>query len=94
MTVTARHQPLDLTPVRAQFTVVIDRMMAPNVTEEFDTLEAAIRSWARHTYNSHNATGGIEVKQWDAEGDVVHDGWILHVREGGVTYLNPNLKLA
>jgi hypothetical protein len=34
--------------------------------------------------------GGIEVKQWDAKGNVVRDGWILHLFQKH-TYLNPGL---
>lgn len=59
-----------------------------------ESLEAAIRKWDLRTYTTpHSMPGGISVQCFNTEGNMVRDGWILHVNRFGVVYLNPNLAL-
>ncbi len=53
-------------------------------------LEAAIRAWDANTFQDGEAVGGVAVQSF-AGGVMVRDGWILHVRENGVVYLNPGV---
>jgi len=92
------------TPVRNEYkvsielTAIVEAIELPEPTT-FDKLEDAIRYWdgnvsdisARLRYwPGADIMGGIEVKQWDAKGNVVRDGWILHLFQKH-TYLNPGL---
>lgn len=55
-------------------------------------LEAAIRTWDASTYNLGTfVPGGIEVRTWRG-GLMIREGWLVHVRENGVTYISPSLK--
>lgn len=58
------------------------------------SLEEAIRTWDAETFNADRSVpGGVSVETF--AGDVkVRDGWVLHVRENGVTFMNPRLALA
>lgn len=59
---------------------------------QFTDLETAIRTWNALTYNTECVTPGeIRVEQWNASGDKVRDGSILHVQPNGVVYLNPGI---
>ncbi len=62
-----------------------------------DDLETAIRAWDAATYQGGENLGGVQVQSF-LDGNMIRDGWILHVRKGvegeTVTYLNPNLALA
>lgn len=62
--------------------------------QDFLSLETAIRAWDFHTARYGQTTGGIQVTVRDAEGNLTRDGWILHTREDGTVYLNPNLQEA
>lgn len=55
------------------------------------SLEHAIRAWDGATYQDVAPDGGIEVRTWNSAGDMVRDGWILHVDAGRV-YLHPRLE--
>ena len=66
-----------------------------DVQLETQNLQVAIRCWDAVTFATDAPTeGGISVQSWDAAGNMTRDGWILHVRENGVVYLNPNLAAA
>lgn len=71
--------------MRITYTVQIDE-----TTTEYTNLEDAIRAWDGGTYLTA-APGGIRVREWDVDGYMVRDGWLLHVRNNGVVYLNPSL---
>lgn len=61
-----------------------------DVQLETPDLQAAIRCWDATTFATDAPVpGGISVREWDAAGNMTRDGWILHVRENGVVYLNP-----
>lgn len=53
-------------------------------------LSEAIRAWDAATYQVAPNSGGISVQSWQGE-VMVRDGWILHLHDNGVVYLNPNL---
>lgn len=54
-----------------------------------NNLKEAIRAWDHETFTGPH-TGGITVQQWHDD-TMVRDGWILHVRDNGVVYLNPKV---
>ena len=58
---------------------------------KFSDLSEAIRWWDSQTCRTPGCTGGIEVTEFDFDGNCVRDGWLLHVREGGLVYLNPQI---
>lgn len=62
------------------------------------SLEDAIRAWDAATYSAgRSVPGGVSVATYSDESYgalQLRDGWILHVLENGVTYLNPGLALA
>lgn len=71
------------------------------VSDQFTELEPAVRFWNQQNFAAvHRNTlstplgtveGGIGVRQYDADGNCVRDGWILHLFDGQ-TYLNPNIQ--
>lgn len=56
------------------------------------SLEAAARTWDHETVGTARVTpGGIEVREYNDEGVMVREGWVLHVNADGVVYLNPSV---
>lgn len=94
------------TAVRSEYTVTVEltaRIDSATLTlpapANFTELEPAIRRWDATVSNlayklrfwpGVSIEGGIAVKQFDANGLCVRDGWILHLFDKH-TYLNPNL---
>ena len=58
---------------------------------EGDDLETAVRTWDQHSFTGEVREGGIEVRTWNVNGEMVRDGWILHLSDNGAVYLNPNI---
>lgn len=52
-----------------------------------DSFERAAELWDSATFRT-GGLGGIRVVQREG-GNVVRDGWLVHVRENGVVYVNP-----
>jgi hypothetical protein len=57
----------------------------------FTNFEDAARHWDKVTY-LNQSDGGIQILQWDANGNMVRDGWLLHV-DGNRVYINPSLEV-
>lgn len=58
---------------------------------EFDNLGDAIRHWDQQTHD-RPSDGGIAIQQWDADGNMIRDGWLIHVEQRRV-YVNPSLEV-
>ena len=62
-----------------------------------DNLESALRAWNKATFNlGRSVAGGVSVATYEDHPGTsgllqTRDGWILHVREDGTCYINPNL---
>lgn len=59
-----------------------------------ESLEQAVRTWDAATYQGPAPAGGVSVATYADEPYGLlqtRDGWILHVRENGAVYLNPNV---
>lgn len=56
---------------------------------EGESKEQAIRTWDAESVHRADLVGGIMVQTFDGEGNMVRDGWLLHVNESGHVYLNP-----
>lgn len=73
-------------------TITYTTIIEGKVMFKGESLEFAVRTWDANTYNlGRSVEGAIEVQEVNAEGVMVRDGWILHVRNGTV-YLNPNIR--
>ena len=57
----------------------------------FDNAEHAFRLWDSISFRGP-IVGSISVKEWDATGNCVRDGNLLHVSENGAVYISPTLK--
>lgn len=62
-----------------------------NYLYEGDDQQAAIRAWDAESVHRADLVGGVMVQSFDASGNMVRDGWILHVSESGHVYLNPRV---
>jgi hypothetical protein len=59
---------------------------------EGKSLEDAVRTWDRETYRlGKSVPGGIAVASY-LDDLQMRDGWILHVMDNGVVYLNPQMS--
>jgi hypothetical protein len=58
---------------------------------EFGNFEDAARRWDQMTYRNPS-DGGIGIAQWNADGLMVRDGWLLHVHDG-IVYVSPTLEV-
>jgi hypothetical protein len=72
---------------RTEYSIVLGDEIIPGG----DNLEVVIRSWDSITHQTTVSEGGIQVQSFNTEGNMVRDGWILHI-SGGRVYLSPTLK--
>jgi hypothetical protein len=66
-------------------------VLAHDSIERFTNFEDAARHWDRVTHH-YPCDGGIQILQWQADGRMVRDGWLIHV-DGGRVYINPSLEV-
>lgn len=76
-----------------KITTVYTTYIGNEVQYKGPSLEDAIGTWDALTYKddpSSPSYGSVSVREWDAEGNCVRDGNLLHVRPG-VVYLHPRI---
>jgi hypothetical protein len=66
-------------------------VVSHGVTLRYTNFEDAARHWDKVTH-LNPSDGGIQILQWQADGRMVRDGWLIHV-EGGRVYVNPSLNI-
>lgn len=71
--------------MRKEYTVELDGRVHL-VTDNF---EEAARKWDSLTWKGPFKPGFIGVQEWDSNGSMVRDGYVLHCAASGSVYLNP-----
>jgi hypothetical protein len=59
-----------------------------DVSQPFDSFEAAARFWDSQTWCQPAPVGGIGVQEFQ-HGVMVRDGWVVKVDSDGSVYINP-----